>query len=122
MNDFREGQYVIYTNGYKYEIGRIKRITKNGAFVAYHEGETGALTDFERIFPIQNDYCIKETTLGGSYFNQRTKIGIWIDCTNSESIDYECRCSVCGYSVFESLASAFKYCPNCGTKMEREYE
>lgn len=67
-DQFREGQYVVYTNGYKYEIGRIKSITENGAFVAYHEGETGALTDFDRIFPIQNDYCIKQTTLGGNYF------------------------------------------------------
>lgn len=75
-DQFREGQYVIYTNGYKYEIGRIKSITERGAFVAYHEGETGALTDFDRIFPIQNDYCITQTTLGGDYFTGDTGGGV----------------------------------------------
>ena len=66
--EFYKGQYVIYENGDKIEIGRIKTLEENGAFVAYHEGETGAKTPYELMKPIDNDYCIKGTTLGGEYF------------------------------------------------------
>lgn len=68
MGDFKIGQYIIYSNGVIYEIGRIKSITEDGAFVAYHEGETGALTSFDLMHELINDFCIKETTLGGEFF------------------------------------------------------
>jgi hypothetical protein len=68
MNDFYEGEYIIYRNGEKYELGRIKSLRPDGAFVAYHEGETGAKTPYECMHKIQNKYTIKETTLGGDYF------------------------------------------------------
>lgn len=68
MEDFKVGEYIIYTNGYSYEIGRIKRITIDGAFVAYNEGETGAKTPFLSMHKLVNAYCIKETTLGGEFF------------------------------------------------------
>lgn len=51
--DFNIGEYIIYVNGEKYELGRIKSLQDDGAFVAYHEGETGAKT---------------ESSLGGEYF------------------------------------------------------
>ena len=42
MRDLRIGDYIIYVNGDIYELGRIKSIRDDGAFVAYHNGETGA--------------------------------------------------------------------------------
>lgn len=71
MNGFREGEYIIYVNGDRYEIGRIKSLRSDGAFVAYHEGETGAKTPYDCMHRIQNEHTIKDTTLGGSYFKER---------------------------------------------------
>ena len=48
------------------------------------------------------------------------KNGEWIGCTNAESIDNECKCSVCGYTVFDDFARNYKYCPNCGARMWKE--
>ncbi len=70
MNGFREGEYIIYVNGDRYELGRIKSLRPDGAFVAYHEGETGAKTPYDCMHKIQNAYTIRETTLGGSYFKE----------------------------------------------------
>ena len=42
MKNFSIGEYIIYVNGDKYEIGRIKSICDDGAFVAYHEAEAKA--------------------------------------------------------------------------------
>ena len=70
MKNFSIGEYIIYVNGDKYEIGRIKSICEDGAFVAYHEGETGAKTSWEDMHKLINEYCIKETTLGGGYFGR----------------------------------------------------
>lgn len=70
MNGFREGEYIIYVNGDRYELGRIKSLRPDGAFVAYHEGETGAKTPYDCMHKIQNEYTIKDTTLGGDYFKE----------------------------------------------------
>ena len=43
-NEFSVGQYIVYCNGDRFELGRIKSLHKDGAFVAYHEGDTGAKT------------------------------------------------------------------------------
>ena len=66
MKDFKEGEYIIYQNGDRYEIGKIKRIVDDGAFVWYHDGETAAKTPFERMHKIVNEYVIGETSLGGT--------------------------------------------------------
>ena len=66
--DFKVGEYIVYRNGDKYEIGRIASITDTGAFVCYHEGETAAKTGFDLMHKIVNDYVIKETSLGGERF------------------------------------------------------
>lgn len=66
MNEFREGQYVIYQNGNRYEIGQIKRLMPTAAFVCYSEGETALITPYDYIHPILNDYLICETGLGGA--------------------------------------------------------
>ena len=68
MEKFKVGEYIIYVNGDKYELGRIKSIASDGAFVAYHGGKTGAKTPFDTMHKLVNAYCIKETTLGGEFF------------------------------------------------------
>lgn len=66
MKEFYEGDYIIYQNRDGYEIGKIKRIVDDGAFVWYHSGETAAKTPFERMHKIANEYVIGETSLGGA--------------------------------------------------------
>ena len=65
MTEFRDGQLIIYRNGDKYEIGKIKRIAQDGAFVYYSCGETAAKTPFDLMHPLVNEYVIGETGLGG---------------------------------------------------------
>ena len=67
-NQFHVGDYIIYSNDGRYELGRIKSLREDGAFVAYHEGDTGAKTPYDLIHPLINGFTIKETTLGGDYF------------------------------------------------------
>lgn len=68
MNDFYEGEYIIYRNGEKYELGRIASLRNDGAFVCYHEGETAAKTPYDHMHKLTNAYTIKKTTLGGGRF------------------------------------------------------
>lgn len=68
--DFKTGDYIIYINGDKIELGRIKRVTDDGAFVCYSEGETAAKTPREFMHPLLNGYTITESTLGGETFKQ----------------------------------------------------
>ena len=67
---FHVGQYIIYVNGDHYELGRIKSLQDNGAFVAYHEGETGAKTPYDLMHPLVNAFVIEKTMLGWLYFEQ----------------------------------------------------
>lgn len=61
MTEFKEGQLVLYKGINGYEIGKIKRIRNDKkAFVWYHGGDTAALTDFDLLQPIVNDYCIQD--------------------------------------------------------------
>lgn len=63
---FKEGQLVVYYNGDRFELGRIKTLRTHGAFVHYHSGETAALTDYTDLYPIINDYLINVVSLGGN--------------------------------------------------------
>lgn len=63
MSEFKEGEYIIYNNGDRFEIGKIKRVVSDGAFVWYHEGDTAAKTPFDCMHKIINGYVIKETSL-----------------------------------------------------------
>lgn len=72
MDEYSVGEYIIYRNGEKYELGRVKSLREDGAFVAYHEGETGALTPYSHMHKLINRYCIKDTSLGGDYFKADT--------------------------------------------------
>ena len=62
---FKEGELIIYQNGDRFEIGKIKRITEDGAFVWYHEGETAAKTPFDCMNKLVNAYAILYDSLGG---------------------------------------------------------
>lgn len=68
MDDFYVGEYIMYVNGDNYELGRIKSLYPDGAFVAYHDGETGAKTPYDRMHKLVNGYVIQKTLLGGDYF------------------------------------------------------
>ncbi len=70
MNEYKEGQYIIYQNGDSFEIGKIKRLTPTGAFVYYSMGDTAAKTPYDRIHPIKNNYVISKTWLGGVMDNK----------------------------------------------------
>lgn len=73
MNNYSVGEYIIYQNGDKYELGRIKSFQDDGAFVAYHEGETGAKTPYSYMHKLINCYCIIDTSLGGDFFKEQTE-------------------------------------------------
>lgn len=68
-NDFKEGEYVVYIGMtpekeiYAVEVGKIKRLCDDGAFVYYHTGDTAAKTNYKDLYKIKNAYAIKN--LGG---------------------------------------------------------
>lgn len=71
MNNYSVGEYIIYQNGDKYELGRIKSLREDGAFVAYHEGEIGAKTPYSHMHKLINRYCIIDTSLGEDFFKEQ---------------------------------------------------
>lgn len=66
---FKEGELVVFIgkspNGdiYTVEVGKIKRLCKDGVFVYYHTGDTAAKTDYRDLYKIKNAYAIDN--LGG---------------------------------------------------------
>ena len=62
--DWKPGELIVYQNGDRFEIGKIKRITEDGAFVWYHEGETAAKTPFDCMHKLVNAYTILDDSLG----------------------------------------------------------
>lgn len=70
MKDFDVGEYIVYVNGDKFELGRISSLRDDVAFVCYHEGETAAKTPYDCMHKLVNRYCVKETTLGGGRFDE----------------------------------------------------
>jgi len=66
-NEFKPGDLFIYRNGDQYQIGKVKRIKDDTHCRCwYHEGETAASTSVDVMHKISNDFCIKETSLGGA--------------------------------------------------------
>ena len=60
---FKVGEIVAYIpkyNGemYKIEIGEIKELFEDGAFVYYHTGDTAAKTNYSDLYKIDNAYAI----------------------------------------------------------------
>ena len=72
MEEFSIGELVIYVNKdivdneiYSIEIGKIKRLCKDGAFVYYHTGDTAAKTPYSNLYKLKNNYVIEKENLGG---------------------------------------------------------
>lgn len=63
--NFETGEYIVYQNGDKYELGRISSLREDGAFVCYHEGYTAAKTPWDKMHKLVNSYAIVKTNLGG---------------------------------------------------------
>ena len=63
--DFHEGELGIYQNGDSFEIGKIKSLRDDGAFVYYHTGDTAAKTPYDHLHVLKNAYAIGQTLLGG---------------------------------------------------------
>ena len=66
MPDYKPGEYIIYQNGDCFELGKIKRVTDDGAFVYYHEGDTASKTPFSSMHKPAKAYTIKADSLGGT--------------------------------------------------------
>lgn len=67
-DNFNEGEYIIYVNGDRYELGRIASLKDDGAFVCYHLGETAAKTPYDLMHKLTNSYVIEKTNIGGDRF------------------------------------------------------
>ena len=71
MKDFKVGELVVFIGKsytgeiYTVEIGKIKRLCKDGAFVNYHTGETAAKTNYSDLYKIKNSYVIEKENSGG---------------------------------------------------------
>ena len=62
---FKAGDLVIYSDGYVFRIGKVKRVTEDGAFVWYHSGETASLSPMDCLHKLENSHAIIEERLGG---------------------------------------------------------
>lgn len=63
-SQFTEGELVIYRNGDTCEIGRIKRVCDDGAFVYYHQGDTASKTPYDVMHKLLNKQCVVAVALG----------------------------------------------------------
>ena len=57
----KPGMLVAYDPGYRMELGRVKRLSKDGtrAFVWYDGGDTAACTRIEDLYPIERDFVLQ---------------------------------------------------------------
>lgn len=129
ISNFTVGEYIVYVNGSHCEIGRVKSLHPNGAFVAYHEGDTGMMTPYHRMHKLVNGQCIRKTTLGGTFFKDvwvPPKIrGMWISVENKEDAGHRLiRCSNCGLThkvdvevPVEEWIENRNFCGYCGADM-----
>lgn len=65
MGDFKEGELILYRNGDSFEIGEIKRLCDDGAFVYYSMGDTAAKTRYEDMHKLTNGYAYKRVRVEG---------------------------------------------------------
>lgn len=113
MPDFKPGEYIIYQNGERFELGKIKRVTDDGAFVYYHEGDTAAKTPFDCMQKLINAYTIKADSLGGE---DPGKPPVW---KNGETVFHVSRAD--GTGGFEKNKWAEWTCPACGWFVGEQY-
>lgn len=68
MMEFEPGEYFVYVNGEKYELGKVKRInnTGNGYFCWYHEGDTAANTPLHCMHKLINGRIILKDGFGSA--------------------------------------------------------
>lgn len=68
LSKLKPGDYVLYQNGSRFELGRVKRVDfeERKAFVWYSSGDTAARTDFSDLVRLENARDIKKTALGGA--------------------------------------------------------
>lgn len=59
------GELIIYINGNTAEIGEVKRVVNDGAYVYYSCGDTAAKTPFDCMYKLINACVIGENGLGG---------------------------------------------------------
>jgi len=64
---FKPGELIIYQCGDRYEVGKIKTVNEDSAFVWYSTGETAAKTPFGSMHKIDNAREIGETLLGNGF-------------------------------------------------------
>ena len=65
---FENGEYFIYVNGDKFELGKVKRPNNDGTgyFCYYHTGDTVANTPVSHMHKLVNAYVIDKESLGGN--------------------------------------------------------
>ena len=59
--DFAPGDLVVYSRdgGDHFELGVIKRVVDDGAFVWYHTGDTAAKTPWRCLHKVENAYAAR---------------------------------------------------------------
>lgn len=130
MEKFEIGEYIIYVNGDKYELGRITSLRPDGAFVCYHEGETAAKTPYHTMHKLANRYTISRTTLGGGRFEEISptadaepvRYGRWIEDTDEKRPALFQRGWICTACGSRQTYGRSDYCPRCGAIMDEEEE
>lgn len=76
MKDFQVGELVAFIGKapdgaiYTVEVGKIKKLCQDGAFVYYHTGDTSAKTDYNDLYKIKNAYAINNLGGENSQINQ----------------------------------------------------
>lgn len=74
--DFRPGELVLYRNGSTFQLGLVKKIVPDGAFVYYSEGDTASKTPFGNLEKIANGYAVRTVTLGGKATTLKNGIAV----------------------------------------------
>ena len=92
-HDFKVGDLIIYQNGDRFEIGKIKRMVDDGAFVWYSTGETEAITEEVQIH-------------GAMVYGCKDCMSRWImylekgleepGCDDRKPVPFGIRCPFCG--------------------------
>lgn len=81
----KSGDLVIYIpkdtkgNVFKCEIGKIKRIDGDAAFVYFHSGETASKTNISDLIKIENQSYIEATKLGCNIIDTILNAGYYED-------------------------------------------
>lgn len=59
------GTLVVYDSGYKVDIGKVKRLNKDGsrAFVWYDVGDTATCTNINDLYPVSEQYALEHKGL-----------------------------------------------------------